>query len=211
MADPVDRILADRLVAVVRTESVVMLPELVAALVAGGISIVEITLTIPGAVDGIAKLHREFGDRILLGAGTVMTAADVPSVVAAGAKFVVSPTLALDVLEAAKQFHVPAIPGAFTPTEIATAMRAGAKIVKLFPADAVGPGYLKAIRGPMPNVKIMPTGGVELESIPAFLAAGACALGVGGKLLDATAIRNRDWLRITALARQYRALVPLAS
>jgi 2-dehydro-3-deoxyphosphogluconate aldolase/(4S)-4-hydroxy-2-oxoglutarate aldolase len=203
------RILRDRLIAVVRTDSAESLGDVVRALVEGGITIVEVTLTVPGAVQAIRSLAKEWGDRATIGAGTVLTVADANACLDAGAKFLVTPVVAPDVVVAAKSRGSVSMCGALTPTEMHTAFIAGADIVKLFPADVLGPGYLKALRGPFPDAKLMPTGGVDLNSIPDWIAAGACCLGVGSSLISRDIVSNRDWQRLTAVARFYRSLVPM--
>lgn len=203
------RILRDRLIAVVRTDLPESLGNVVRALVEGGITIVEVTLTVPGAVQAIRSLAADWGDRITLGAGTVLTVDDANDCLNAGANFLVTPIVAHEVVIAAKLRGAVSMCGAFTPTEMHTALRAGADIVKLFPADSLGPGYLKALRGPFPDVRLMPTGGVDLKTIPEWLAAGACCLGVGSSLVSRDIVANRDWQRLTALARLYRSVVPM--
>lgn len=209
MIPTLTRILRDRLIAVVRTDSAESLGDVVRALVEGGITIVEVTLTVPGAVQAIRSLAKEWGDRATIGAGTVLTVADANACLDAGAKFLVTPVVAPDVVVAAKSRGSVSMCGALTPTEMHTAFIAGADIVKLFPADVLGPGYLKALRGPFPDAKLMPTGGVDLNSIPDWIAAGACCLGVGSSLISRDIVSNRDWQRLTAVARLYRSLVPM--
>lgn len=180
----VDRLLASGVIAVLRARDVKNVALVADALRAGGVSALEITLTTPGAVDGIATLARA-GDGMLIGAGTVLDAAAAHRVMDAGAQFVVSPTYEPDVIRACGERKVPCIPGAFTPTEILAAWRAGAALVKLFPAAAVGPGFVQDLLGPLPDLRIVPSGGVTLERVSQWIRAGAAAVSVGGALLGA--------------------------
>lgn len=199
----VARVLASRIVAVVRAPSPDVVVDICRALAAGGVDTLEITFTVPDALDLIRQVRDELGDQIVLGAGTVLDAETGRSAILAGAEFIVSPTLNLDLIRLCKRYDKAVMPGAFTPTEILTAWEAGADIVKVFPADVGGPAYLKAIRGPLPQVRLMPTGGVNLDTIQAFLDAGACALGAGGSLVPSDAVASRDMSRITSLAQQF--------
>ncbi|MFO0936918.1 MAG: bifunctional 4-hydroxy-2-oxoglutarate aldolase/2-dehydro-3-deoxy-phosphogluconate aldolase [Gemmataceae bacterium] len=206
MSETLNRILSDRLIAVVRTDSAEGLSDVVDALVEGGITIIEITLTIPNALDAIRQLANP---KALIGAGTVLNAETAQQAIDAGARFIVSPILVRDVLTTCRKQNITVMPGAFTPTEIVAAWDAGADLVKVFPADGLGPAYFKAVRGPLPHIRIMPTGGVDLTSAKAFLDAGACCLGIGGNLVDRAAVRNREFSQLTASAQAYRRIVPL--
>ena len=181
---------------------------LVDALVAGGISVMEVTMTVPGAVDLLHALKSEYGDELLLGSGTVTTAAEVEATIDAGAEFVVSPSLHPEVIAATKARGRLSIPGALTPTEAITAWRAGADFVKIFPCSAVGgPSYLKALLAPFPELNLIPTGGVTLQTAADFLKAGARALGVGSDLVNPQAIAQGKPEAITASARAYLDIV----
>jgi 2-dehydro-3-deoxyphosphogluconate aldolase/(4S)-4-hydroxy-2-oxoglutarate aldolase len=181
---------------------------LVDALVAGGIAVMEVTMTVPGAVDLLRALKSEYGARLLLGAGTVTTAAEAEATIAAGAEFVVSPSLHLEVIAATRARGKISIPGALTPTEAITAWRAGADYVKIFPCSAVGgASYLKALLAPFPELKLIPTGGVTLQTAADFLRAGARALGVGSDLVNPQAIAAGHPETITATARAYLEIV----
>ncbi len=173
------RILDVGVVAVVRSESSAILVKVVHALAAGGVTAAEITFTVPDAIDVIRQVRKEAGDAVVLGAGTVLDPETARAAILAGAEYIVSPVLNLDVIRLCHRYDKAVIPGAFTPTEILTAWEAGADIVKVFPADAGGPRYLKALKGPLPQVRLMPTGGVDLSTIESFLKAGACCVGVG--------------------------------
>ncbi len=176
----------------------------VEAVVAGGLTAIEITLTTPGAIDQIAQVSSRFGDAVLVGAGSVLDIDAVTAATDAGAQYIVSPVFNRDILKAIHAHNLPALPGAFTPTEIQTATEAGADIVKVFPADIVGMAFLKAVHAPMPHVRLMPTGGVTPENAGDWIKAGACAVGVGGALLDKKAISEDAFHVITENARTLR-------
>src|SRR5215467_9196407 len=197
-------------VAVVRAPDSQQLVEVARALADGGITVVEITMTVPNALEVLGQVRRALGDRVLLGAGTVLDPETARAVLLAGAEYVVAPTVNLDVIRLCQRYDKLVMPGAFTPTEILTAWEAGADIVKVFPADVVGPAFFKALRGPLPQVRLMPTGGVDLTTAAAFLKAGACCLGVGSQLVELDAVARRDFDRIRDLARQYAAIVKQA-
>ena len=183
------------------------LVDVCAALAEGGVRVVEITMTVPDALDVIRHVHKALGDRVLFGAGTILDTETARAALLAGAEYLVSPTLNLDVIRLCRRYDKLVMPGAFTPTEILTAWEAGADIVKVFPADVVGPTYFKALRGPLPQIRVMPTGGVDLTTAADFLKAGACCLGVGSQLVEPKAVAARDVDRIRSLARQYRDIV----
>jgi 2-dehydro-3-deoxyphosphogluconate aldolase/(4S)-4-hydroxy-2-oxoglutarate aldolase len=201
------RILQGGIVAVVRSESAGPLIQVVEALAAGGVTAAEITFTVPGALEVIREVHRVQGDRVLLGAGTVLDPETARAALLAGAEYIIAPTFHPGVVRLCRRYDKVVIPGAFTPTEVLTAWEAGADIVKVFPADVGGPAYLKALHGPLPQIRLAPTGGVNLETAEAFLRAGACCLGVGSQLVDPKLIQAGNFERITELARQYVAIV----
>ncbi|MFI1992130.1 bifunctional 4-hydroxy-2-oxoglutarate aldolase/2-dehydro-3-deoxy-phosphogluconate aldolase [Actinoplanes sp. NPDC020271] len=177
--DPVSAAIVDSgIVAVLRAPTAAGFAAVADVLVAAGITALEVTLTSAGALQAITELRDRLPAGTIVGAGTVLTAADATAAVDAGASFLVSP-----VLDTLAGQAVPCYPGAFTPTEVYSAHRAGAPLIKLFPAGGLGPGYLKDLRGPLPQVKIMPTGGVGLDDIPAWIRAGAAAVGLGGPLI----------------------------
>ncbi|HVR39526.1 MAG TPA: bifunctional 4-hydroxy-2-oxoglutarate aldolase/2-dehydro-3-deoxy-phosphogluconate aldolase [Thermoanaerobaculia bacterium] len=199
------------IVPVVRATSADEALAAVEAIRAGGIPILEITLTVPGAVQIIADLTRRFGDDALIGAGTVLDAGSARECIDAGARFIVSPSLDLGTIATCRDAHIPIFPGAMTPTEIVTAWKAGADAVKVFPANAVGgASYLKSVKAPLPQIQLIPTGGVSLKTAADFIAAGAFALGVGADLVDLAALRRGDAAAITAKAREYVAVVTAA-
>ncbi|MCZ2344177.1 MAG: bifunctional 4-hydroxy-2-oxoglutarate aldolase/2-dehydro-3-deoxy-phosphogluconate aldolase [Bacteroidales bacterium] len=201
------RVLDSGIVAVVRAPDPDGLVEVVRALADGGVTVAEVTFTVPNAVDVIRAAKRELGDRVLLGAGTVLDPETARAAFLAGAEFIVSPGVNVDVIRLCRRYDKLIMPGAFTPTEIITAWEAGADIVKVFPADIVGPAFFKAMRGPLPQVKLMPTGGVDLQTAESFLKAGAVCLGVGSQLVDPQLVAARQLGRITELAAQYVEIV----
>src|SRR5437764_9450612 len=195
------------IVAVVRAPDPGGLVEVVRALADGGVTVAEVTFTVPGAADVIREARRQLGDRVLLGAGTVLDPETARTALLAGAEFVVAPTVNPDVIRLCRRYDKLVMPGAFTPTEILAAWEAGADVVKVFPADVLGPAFFKAMRGPLPQIRLMPTGGVDLTTAAAFLKAGACCLGVGGQLVEPKAVADRNFDSIRDLARQYVAVV----
>lgn len=201
------RILDGGIVAVVRAESGDSLVKVVRALADGGVTAAEITFTVPDAVEVIRQVRRELGDAVVLGAGTVLDSETARAALLAGAEYIVSPAVNLEVIRLCRRYDKVIMPGAFTPTEVITAWEAGADVVKIFPADLGGPPYLKALRGPLPQVRLMPTGGVDLSTAESFLKAGACCLGVGGTLVEAKAVAQGDFARIKDLAGQFSAIV----
>src|SRR5437868_1264465 len=205
--EQVQRMTASGVIAVVRSQDSHQLVEVAKALADGGVTVMEITFTVPNALDVIRQVRQSLGDRILLGAGTVLDTETARAAILAGAEFVVAPTLNLDVIRLCHRYDKAVLPGAFTPTEILTAWEAGADIVKVFPADVVGPAFFKAMRGPLPQVRLMPTGGVDLTTAADYLKAGACCLGVGGQLVDPKLIAAGDFDGLRELARKYAAVV----
>jgi 2-dehydro-3-deoxyphosphogluconate aldolase/(4S)-4-hydroxy-2-oxoglutarate aldolase len=202
------RVLEVGIVPVVRATSAKKAIAAAAALAAGGISIVEITMTVPGAVDVIAQLAATGSKDVLIGAGTVLDAQTARQCFDAGAQFLVTPGLDLETVKAARTADKLIMAGALTPTEVITAWKAGADFVKVFPASAVGgASYIKALRGPLPKVPLVPTGGVNLQTAADFLKAGAAALGIGGELVSAAALNSGDTRPITESARRYLAIV----
>jgi 2-dehydro-3-deoxyphosphogluconate aldolase / (4S)-4-hydroxy-2-oxoglutarate aldolase len=207
----IKRIREEGLVPVVRAASPAEALEAVEAIRAGGISIFEITLTVPGAIDTIRDLAKRTGDEVLIGAGTVLDAETAQECIDAGAKFIVSPALDIATIDLCRRVGVPVFPGALTPTEILTAWKAGASAVKIFPANAMGgASYLKSIKAPLPQIELMPTGGVNLKTVAELLQAGAIALGVGADLVDVAALRRGDAAALTTKAREYVAAVAAA-
>jgi 2-dehydro-3-deoxyphosphogluconate aldolase/(4S)-4-hydroxy-2-oxoglutarate aldolase len=195
------------IVAVMRASSGELLADVAEALAAGGVEVMEVTFTVPRAHQVLERVAQRLGSRILLGAGTVLDPETARIALLSGAEFIVSPTVNLSVIKLCRRYDKLVIPGAFTPTEVLTAWEAGADIVKIFPSEVTGPAYLKALGGPLPQVRMMPTGGVNLDSAAAFLRAGAFALGVGGSLVDPPAVASGELAKIETLARQFIEVV----
>ena len=190
-------------VAVLRLPSTQVLPDIARALVAGGVLAVEVTMTTPGAIEGIAKLSKEMGDTAIIGVGTVLDAQTCREAIDAGAKYVVSPGFDEAVHSAAKGRGALSFPGAMTPTEILRAWAAGADIVKVFPSTALGPGYFRDVLAPLPHIKLMPTGGVDVKNVGDWIRAGAVCVGAGSNLVPKEAIAKKDWGAITATAKAF--------
>ncbi len=196
------------LIPVLRARSLDEGHALVDAMMAGGVTVVEVTMTVPNAVDLLHKLKKLYGSSLLLGSGTVTDAAQAAATIEAGAEFVVSPSLHLDVIAKTKELGKVSVPGALTPTEVITAWRAGADYVKVFPCSAMGgASYLKALRAPFPDLRLIPTGGVTLQTAADFLKAGAVALGVGSDLVNPAAITEGHPESITKTARAYLDII----
>jgi 2-dehydro-3-deoxyphosphogluconate aldolase/(4S)-4-hydroxy-2-oxoglutarate aldolase len=192
------------LIPVIRADSTDVAVRVTEALVAGGIDTIEITMTVPDALSAIRAVTSRLGRGVVVGAGTVIDAPTVDRAIEAGAEFIVSPAMLPDVIAAARAADVAVLPGAMTPTEVLTARRLGADVIKIFPASHVGgASYLKALKGPFPDIPFCPTGGVNLETIGEFVRAGAVAVGVGGELVLKSAIAAGDYGQITALAKQF--------
>jgi 2-dehydro-3-deoxyphosphogluconate aldolase/(4S)-4-hydroxy-2-oxoglutarate aldolase len=204
------RILDCGIVAVIRSETAEPLVNVVRALADGGVIAAEITFTVPNAPDVIRQVRKEIGDAVVLGAGTVLDAETARIALLAGAEYLVSPIVDLEMIRLARRYDKVVMPGAFTPTEILRAWEAGADVVKVFPADVGGPSYFKSIRGPLPHIRLMPTGGVDLSTAESFLKAGACCLGVGSSLVDPKTVAAGDFARIRELASQFVAIVAKA-
>jgi 2-dehydro-3-deoxyphosphogluconate aldolase/(4S)-4-hydroxy-2-oxoglutarate aldolase len=192
------------IVPVVRTPTGESALRSIEAMHRGGVRAAEVTMTVPGAVRVLEKLADQFGDRIVLGAGTVLDPETARICMLAGAQFFVTPALKLSTIEMAKRYSKVICPGALTPTEVLTAWEAGADVVKVFPANSVGgPKYIKALKGPLPQIEMIPTGGVNLETTGDFLKAGACAVAVGGELVDTKLIKDNRYDEMETRARQY--------
>ena len=206
-ADTVARIERERIVAILRLDDPDSLRTVVDALAQGGIRVFEVTMTVPRAIESIGQLAASVGEALLLGAGTVVDAQTARRAIEAGAQFVVGPVFRREVLTTCHERNVPAIPGCFTPTEILDAWDAGADIVKVFPSTALGPTFIKDVRAPLPQLKLMPTGGVTIENAVEWLRAGAVAVGIGSALIDAAAVRAQDFASITRRAERLMANV----
>lgn len=191
------------LIAVVRADRAEQAVRVAGALLEGGIVAVELTFTTPGAAEALGEVRRTHGDRVLLGAGTMREPGQVEAAVRAGADFLVTSHLRADVLQAMLQTGLPAAPGVFTPSEVAQALDAGAEAIKLFPASTAGTGHLRALRGPFPGLRVIPTGGIDLDDLQGWFAAGALAVGVGGELVPRALLREGRWDEITSRARRF--------
>ncbi|MBA3712084.1 MAG: bifunctional 2-keto-4-hydroxyglutarate aldolase/2-keto-3-deoxy-6-phosphogluconate aldolase [Pyrinomonadaceae bacterium] len=178
------------------------------AIMAGGVSVLEVTMTVPGAVRVIEDVAKRYGADVLIGAGTVLDAETARTVILAGAQFVISPSTNLDMIACCHRYGVPVMPGALTPTEVVAAWEAGADAVKVFPAGALGgASYIKALKAPLPQIELVPTGGVSLKTAADFIKAGAMALGVGADLVDTKALAEGNAQLITERARQFVEIV----
>jgi 2-dehydro-3-deoxyphosphogluconate aldolase/(4S)-4-hydroxy-2-oxoglutarate aldolase len=195
------------LVAIIRASSADYVLPVAEALLAGGVVAVEVTMTTPDALKAIQEARRALPPQALVGVGTVLDAPTCRAAVAVGAEFVVSPICRLELIAAAHQADRPVMLGAYTPTEAQLAHEAGADFIKIFPADGLGPAYIKALRAPLPHLRIVPTGGVDLQTVGLFLKAGCVALGVGSSLVSAQIMREKNWTELTRLAREFVAAV----
>ena len=202
-ADIIRRLTHPGLIAVVRAKRTDQVVPLAEALVAGGIIAVEVTMSTPDALAAIRHSKQALGPRALIGVGTVLDAATARAALDAGAEFVVSPIFRPELVPIAHEAGRPLMLGAVTPNEAQLAHEAGADFVKLFPADGLGPGYIKALRAPLPHLRLVPTGGVDLGSLADFIKAGCPAVGVGGALISAQILETDNWPELTALARRF--------
>ncbi len=196
-----ESILQRKAVAVLRIKEPEKLKKVIEAIAEGGITVAEITMTVPNAIELIERMSEELDKNIIIGVGSVLNAEIAEASIKAGAKYVVSPIFKKEIIEKAHQMDVPAMPGCFTPTEIQMAYEAGADVIKVFPADVLGMKFFKGILAPMPHLKLMPTGGVNLTNAGEWLNAGACAVGIGSALLDKEAIKNENYSVLTENAR----------
>lgn len=190
-------------IAVIRAPSKELLPEIAQALLAGGVPAIEVTMSTPKAIEGIELLADAMGDRCVVGVGTILDAATAADAIHAGAQFVVSPAFDPDIVATTKRYGKISVPGAFTPTEIVRAWSAGADVVKVFPSTALGPGYFKDILAPLPQIRLTPTGGVDVKNAGEWIKAGAVFLGAGSALVSKDAMTKKDWGTITANAKAF--------
>ncbi|MFH0736459.1 MAG: bifunctional 4-hydroxy-2-oxoglutarate aldolase/2-dehydro-3-deoxy-phosphogluconate aldolase [bacterium] len=192
-----NEIINRKAVAVLRVKETEKLKKVIESISAGGITVIEITMSVPNACLLIEKMSDELGEKVIIGVGSVLNKSTAEDAIKAGAKFVVSPILKKEIVETAQKFDVPVMSGCFTPTEIYTAYEMGADIIKVFPADVVGMQFFKAVLAPMPFLKLMPTGGVTLTNAGEWVKAGACAVGLGSALLDNKAIKEENYTKLT--------------
>ena len=190
-------------VAVIRANSAEELKNITLALNKGGVKALEITMTSPGALETIKAVSSELGDSAIIGVGSVLDTETARAAILAGAQFVVSPVFKPEIITLCRRYDKICIPGAFTPTEILSAWEAGADVVKIFPATKLGPGYIKDLKGPLPQIKVTPTGGVNLENTPDFIKAGAEFVGVGGAMVDKKLVAAGKWDELSALAAKF--------
>ena len=199
-----NRMVSEGLVPIIRVSSAKEAVNVADAIKAGGCSLIEITMSVPGALDTIKDLTHKYKDEIIMGAGTVLDPETGRAALLAGAQFIVTPTLNVNLIQLAHRYSTVIVPGAATPTEILAAWNAGADMVKVFPAAQLGGSeYLKALRGPLPQILLVPTGGVNLQNAGAFIKAGATALGVGGELVDKKAVKEKTFEVITENTRSF--------
>jgi 2-dehydro-3-deoxyphosphogluconate aldolase / (4S)-4-hydroxy-2-oxoglutarate aldolase len=203
------RIRDEKVIALIRAESSESLVDCARALVAGGLSAIELTMTTPGAIASVGEVARRL-PQVLLGLGTVLDAATARAGIAAGARFIVTPGVRPDVIKVCNELGAPILSGAFTPTEVAQAADFGADVIKIFPAEFFGPAYIKALKAVFPQLKLLPTGGVTTQTLPLFLQAGAYAAAAGSALIDPIALKARDWAAVTARAREFAAAAATA-
>ena len=197
------QIMAEGLVAIMRVSRPELAMPLATALVAGGIRAVELTMSIPNALEAVRTIDRELGDKILLGVGTVIDDDTCRAAIDAGAKYVISPITRPSLVAVAHALDRPVMLGAYTPTEAQAAHEAGSDFVKIFPADTLGPSYIKSLLAPLPHLRIVPTGGVNLDTMEAYLAAGSAALGTGSALLKKEIITGENWGELERLAKRF--------
>jgi len=210
-ADTLHTIAGLGVVPVVRAESADQAMKIVDAILAGGVNILEITMTVPGAIGVMEQVAKQFGSKVLLGAGTVLDSETARAAILAGAEFVVSPGTDMEMIRLCRRYSKPIMPGALTPTEVMHAWQSGADVVKIFPCGNVGgPKYIKALKGPLPQVEMIPTGGVNLDTTVDFIKAGAVAVCVGSALVDKTAIKEGNFGLLTENAKKYVDLVKQA-
>jgi len=192
-----------KIIAIIRAQEAQSLTEAVTALREGGINCIEVTMTTPGALKLLEEVSGKV-EGVLFGAGTVLDPETARLCILNGAQFLVTPSLNFPVIEMAHRYDIPIIPGALTPTEILSAWEKGADVVKVFPAGSLGPGYIKELKGPFPQIKLCPTGGVNLDNLSTFLKAGASCVGVGGALVKNEFIREKKWEELKKLAKQFK-------
>jgi len=197
-------ILESGVVAIMRAKNSDQLLDAAKAVLAGGVNAIEVTMTTPGALDVIREATSQFGSEVLFGVGSVLDPETARAAILAGAKFVVCPTLNLKTIEICKRYSIPVMPGAYTPTEILTAWEAGADVVKVFPASIGGPAYIKAVKAPLPHIRMAAVGGVDLNNTADFFKAGVEVVGVGGELVNQKLLDARDFAAITERARGFR-------
>ncbi len=204
------RLLNPGVIAVIRADDSRQLMDVARALEAGGVTAMEITMTTPNALDVIRVVTIELGERVLMGVGTVLDTETCRMAILAGAQFVVTPVMKPDVIALCNRYSVPIVCGAYTPTEALAAHEAGADFIKIFPADSLGPGYMKALLAPLPQLRIIPTGGVDLQTAGDFIRAGCVAVAAGGSLVSKSILQTGDWNALITTARKFVEAVSTA-
>src|SRR6185369_5420859 len=202
-AEIISRLVKPGIIAVVRAQKAEQVPPLCEALLAGGVLAIEITMTTPNALAAIRDARARFGERALIGVGTVLDAKTCQAAIDAGAEFVVTPICRVELVKLAQAADRPIMLGAYTPTEAQLAHEAGADFVKIFPADTLGPGFIRSLRAPLPHLRIVPTGGVDVGNVAEFLKAGCAALGVGSSLVSTKILADADWPELTRRAKEF--------
>ena len=211
MKETLAKIMEEGVVPVIRVASAAEAFEVAKAIHEGGISVVEVTMSVPGALDVMKEVTQKFGKEVLLGAGTILDSETARAALLSGAQFIVTPTLNLEVIRMCKRYSAVVIPGTLTPTEILTAWEAGSDMVKVFPiAQVGGPAYIRALRGPLPHIPMVPTGGVNVQNAGEFIKAGAAAIAAGGELVDKKAVAEKKFSVIAENARKFVAEVKKA-
>lgn len=198
-----ERMVHPGVVAVIRADSSAQLMDVAKALEAGGVTAMEVTMTTPNAIDVIRAVRAEMGDRVLMGVGTVLDTETCRAALLAGAQFVVTPVMKPDVIQLCNRYSVPIVAGAYTPTEALAAHEAGADFIKISPADGLGPGYIKALKAPLPQLQIIPTGGVDIHTAGDFIRAGCAAVAAGGSLVSKEVLKSGDWAKLSDTARAF--------
>lgn len=206
----VDKIVELKAVAVIRMEDPSKLIKVAEAIYAGGVSAIEITMTVPNAIETIALASKEIGNKVLIGVGSIINAEMAQKAIDAGAQYVVSPIFKKEIIEKSHKNEIPAMPGVFSPTEAQIAFESGADIIKIFPADVLGMSFIKGIKAPLPHLKIMPTGGVSLTNAGDWIKAGACAVGVGSALLNKDAIDKGNYSILTENAKKIMSSIKIS-
>jgi len=202
-SEKLDLVRQTKIIAIMRAKQSIQMLEAAEAIFAGGVRVIEVTMTTPGALNLITEAEKRFGDDVLFGAGSVLDAETARLAILAGAGFVVAPTLSLPVITMCRRYSIPVMPGCYTPTECLTAWEAGADMIKLFPADVGGPDFVKAILAPMPQLEIVPVGGVTVENVAEFIRKGATAVGIGSSLINQTLVEQGNFAELTRRAREF--------
>jgi 2-dehydro-3-deoxyphosphogluconate aldolase / (4S)-4-hydroxy-2-oxoglutarate aldolase len=208
--DITHRMLNPGIIAVIRADSSAQLLDAAKAMAAGGVIAMEVTMTTPNAIDVIRAVSEELGEGVLMGVGTVLDDVTARLAILAGAEYVVTPVMRPDVIALCRRYSKPVVCGAYTPTEALAAHEAGADFIKLFPADTLGPAYIKALKAPLPQLQIIPTGGVTVKTCGDFIRAGCAAVAAGGSLIGKDVLKNKDWKTLTETSRQFVEAVAAA-